>query len=181
MVRLDTRGLLVGLAVLSLGAIVVLAVGGCVVTDYLETLHYTDTQCEGVILESAVESGIVYSHAWAVVRFGNKNQTVHLFYPPLNRWMLGAKRQADCAAWLNDLEDAQTTACAVADPTATQTVGVTAPFEAGGWIAGVAVSAVWLLVMNAFGVYLLIDYCRRGRRPDQHPIVHDLAMLTVKR
>ena len=161
-----------GMAVLvTTGALVCLVLGSVIVSDYNRVDAYESRHCSGTLISSDIHlSGVKCARGKAVTQFGKGtnvsqyNQTVELFYPPVN-WLIVCKKAADIDDWLSGMASATTFSCLVDNPSGNTGLpdGVRSNYDSiGGWIAMLVLAVLFFVSLFVLLGYLAWDAkCRR--------------------
>lgn len=152
------------LAVVTVGALVSLVLGALVVNDYVRVDAYEGRYCSGALVASDIhQSGIKCARGKAVTTFGptpqvaSYNQSVELFYPPVN-WLIVCKKSSEVEDWLAGLASATVFRCLVDQPSEGTGLpdGVRTNYDQiGGWVALLVFSSLFFAALLVGGLYLL--------------------------
>jgi hypothetical protein len=163
------------LVLVTCGVLICVVLGGVVVADYRRVELYESRSCSGSLISTDVhQSGVKCARGKAVTQFGSGtnvsefNQTVELFYPPVN-WLIVCKKSSDIEDWLSGLAASKTFHCLVDNPEANTGLpdGVRTNYDQiGGWISMIVISVLGLVcLLGLFCYWIWTEKCKRPAMP----------------
>lgn len=151
------------------GGIVMTTIGGVVVSDYVETKHYSPYVCDGNVDHLHTDTnGIAYYgtlSTWILDQNNNRTSPVVLYFPPINHWELLLTKHGEVQTWASGLVGVQSFTCWVDESmksTSEVLRGITGLFDGiAGYGSLLAIGCLILLIYVLAIMYVCWTECKR--------------------